>query len=136
MSPGGDRPAGIERLADADPISEVAREGSALDAPNAKGSLPISTGGTRLATSTSRLAAMLRTDAAATGTEEDVLRMAQDGAATSPTRSGDGSGHDADPVDEPDRARVDSRVSVEEIMDRLADELESGFVRTYGSSGG
>jgi hypothetical protein len=39
-------------------------------------------------------------------------------------------------VGEPARTRPDSRAGVEEIMERLADELETEFVRTYGRSGG
>lgn len=38
------------------------------------------------------------------------------------------------PVEEPDRPL--SETGVEEVMERLADELETGFLRTYGSSGG
>ena len=84
--------------------------------------------GSRLTASTERLAAMLRAHIAqtepVTGTELEE---------TSFTRPGD-DGRGTGPVDEP--ALPDGRVSVEEIMERLADELETGFVRTYGSSGG
>lgn len=90
------------------------------------------TGETRLATSASRLAAMLRADAESTGTEEDLTEVARVGAASA-MRPDDG--HAAVPVDERDRARPDSRVGMEEILERLADELETGFVRAYGSSG-
>jgi hypothetical protein len=86
--------------------------------------------GSRLTASTERLAAMLRAHVAqtepVTGTEPEE---------TSFTRPGD-DGRGTHPVDEPARARPDGRVSVEEIMERLADELETEFVRTYGSSGG
>ncbi len=67
---------------------------------------------------------------------EPISGMAQDGEATFTTRPGPGDEFDGGSGDEPGRARQDNRVGVEEIMERLADELETEFVRTYGSSGG
>jgi hypothetical protein len=39
-------------------------------------------------------------------------------------------------VDEPAQTFPVGRSGIEEIMERLADELETEFVRTYGRSGG
>jgi hypothetical protein len=36
----------------------------------------------------------------------------------------------------PGAAAADDRLGMEEIMERLAEELEAEYVRTYGSSGG
>jgi hypothetical protein len=85
----------------------------------------------RLTGSTERLAAMLRAHVAqpepVAGTEgEEIFSRGQ----------GDDERGAAGTVDEPARARPDSRAGIEEIMERLADELETEFVRTYGSSGG
>jgi hypothetical protein len=108
----------------------MTRHGSVSEAFDVEG--PIQAGETRLATSASRLTAMLRADATAADAG-DSPEAAQDGAAF-PIRSRDG--HAADAVDEGYRVGSDGRIDVEEIMERLADELETGFVRTYGSSGG
>jgi len=88
--------------------------------------------GSRLTGSTERLAAMLRSHVAQ---PEPVTRVAekesQEGENLFSSRQGD---DERGTVDEP--ARTDRRAGIEEIMERLADELETEFVRTYGSSGG
>jgi hypothetical protein len=126
-----DEPADAERLATAEPISGLTGGGSASGTFDAQG--PVPAGETRLAKSAARLAALLRVDATVAGAEEDLPEAAQDGAAF-PVRSGEG--HAADAVDEEYRTGSHGRIDVEEIMERLADELETSFVRTYGSSGG
>ena len=87
--------------------------------------------GSRLTGSTERLAAMLRAHvwqpepiAGTTGEEVPSSQQGDDERAAAGT------------VDEPARTRSDNPTGIEEIMERLADELETQFVRTYGSSGG
>ena len=91
--------------------------------------------GSRLTGSTERLAAILRSHVAqpepVTGAgetegqnEKDVFSSGQG------DDERDTSSIDVQPV------RTDGPAGVEEIMERLADELETEFVRTYGSSGG
>jgi hypothetical protein len=90
--------------------------------------------GSRLTGSTERLAAMLRAHVAQ---PEPVAGTAVTaGEEVSSSRQGDDERGAAGTVDEPARTRPDSRTGIEEIMERLADELETEFVRTYGSSGG
>lgn len=90
---------------------------------------PFPPNGSRLTASTERLAAMLRAHVGrsvpSTGTE------GEEGFSGGSGEGGSGIGL----MDEPAWARPDIRVDVEEIMERLADELESEFVRTYGRSG-
>jgi hypothetical protein len=91
--------------------------------------------GSRLTGSTERLAAILRSHVAQ---PESVTRVdvteSKEGEDVFSRRQGDDerdtSRIDVQPV------RTDGPASVEEIMERLADELETEFVRTYGSSGG
>ncbi len=52
------------------------------------------------------------------------------------SRQGDDESGASRIVDQPARTRPAGRAGIEEIMERLADELETEFVRTYGSSGG
>jgi len=85
--------------------------------------------GSRLTGSTERLAAMLHAHVAQ---PEPVAGTA--GGKVPSSQQGDD--ERAGIVDEPARARSDNRPGIEEIMERLADELETEFVRTYGSSGG
>jgi hypothetical protein len=91
--------------------------------------------GSRLTGSTERLAAILRSHVAqpepVTGAgetegqnEKDVFSSGQEDDERDTSRI------DVQPV------RTDGPAGVEEIMERLADELETEFVRTYGSSGG
>jgi hypothetical protein len=87
--------------------------------------------GSRLTASTERLAAMLRAHVAQ---PEPVAGTA--GEEVPSSQQGDDEHAAAGTVDEPARARSDNRAGIEEIMERLADELETEFVRTYGSSGG
>jgi hypothetical protein len=90
--------------------------------------------GSRLTGSTERLAAMLRSHVAQ---PEPVT-----GAAEGQSREGEHllSSRQVDDergaVDEPGRARPAGRAGMEEIMERLAEELETEFVRTYGRTGG
>lgn len=89
--------------------------------------------GVRLVANPSRLATMLREHVLAVETE-NLFEMARDDAAAFPAQPED-DGRSTDSADESDRVRLDGRIGVEEIMERLADELETEFVRTYGSSG-
>jgi hypothetical protein len=93
--------------------------------------VPFPPDGSRLTGSTERLAAMLRAHVAQ---PEPVAGTA--GEEVPSSRLGDDERGAAGTVDEPARTRPDSRTGIEEIMERLADELETEFVRTYGSSGG
>ncbi|HEX6711473.1 MAG TPA: hypothetical protein VF068_14170 [Rubrobacter sp.] len=91
--------------------------------------------GSRLTGSTERLAAMLRSHVAQ---PEPVTRAAdresQEGEDVFSSRQEDDE-RDASRINvQP--ARAAGQTGVEEIMERLADELETEFVRTYGSSGG
>jgi hypothetical protein len=96
--------------------------------------VPFPPDGSRLTGSTERLAAMLRAHVAQ---PEPVAGTAVTaGEEVSSSRQGDDERGAAGTVDEPARTRPDSRTGIEEIMERLADELETEFVRTYGSSGG
>jgi hypothetical protein len=91
---------------------------------------PLPPTGSRLTGSTERLAAMLRAHVAqpelVAGTAGEEVPSSQRG---EDERA-------AGTVIEPARARSDNQAGIEEIMERLADELETEFVRTYGSSGG
>lgn len=113
------------------PASVVERNGSEWATPDAEKSSPALTEGTRFTTNALQPATTPQARAAVADTE-DPFGVAREGAAL-PVRPGDE--RDAVPVDASDRASPDSRASVEEIMERLADELETEFVRTYGSSG-
>lgn len=88
--------------------------------------------GSRLTGSTERLAAMLRSHVAQ---PEPVTTV---GEKENPEGEDDFSGGQGD--DKRGASRIVDRpartAGVEEIMERLADELETEFVRTYGSSGG
>ena len=87
--------------------------------------------GSRLTGSTERLAAMLRSHVAET---EPVTRTADE-----ESQEGEGAFSSRQRDDERDnvgRTRPAGRADIEEIMERFADELETEFVRTYGSSGG
>ena len=75
-------------------------------------------GGSRLATGADRLAAMLRAHVA--DPEDRSSPPSYDEAETPPSPPAEGVG----------------RVNLEEIIERLAEELEDGIARTYGSSGG
>jgi hypothetical protein len=91
--------------------------------------------GSRLTGSTERLAAMLRSHVAQ---PEPVTRAAekesQEGEDVFSGRQEDDERDASRIMDQP--ARTAGPAGVEEIMERLADELETEFVRTYGSSGG
>ena len=91
--------------------------------------------GSRLTGSTERLAAMLRSHVAQ---PEPVIRTAerenQEGENVISSPQGDDERGASRIMDQP--ARTAGLAGVEEIMERLADELETEFVRTYGSSGG
>jgi hypothetical protein len=93
--------------------------------------VPFPPDGSRLTGRTERLIAMLRAHVAQ---PEPVAGTA--GEEVSSSRKGDHERDTAGTVDEPARMRQHSRAGIEEIMERLADELETEFVRTYGSSGG
>ena len=93
--------------------------------------VPFQPDGSRLTGSTERLAAMLRAHVAQ---PEPVAGTA--GEEVSSSWWGDNERDTAGTLDEPARMRQDSPAGIEEIMERLADELETEFVRTYGSSGG
>jgi hypothetical protein len=90
--------------------------------------------GSRLTGSTEHLAALLRSHVAQPESAiKSVEKGSQEGEDVFPSRQGD---------DERgaywimgQRTRPDDRVSIEEIMEMVADELETEFVRTYGSSG-
>ncbi|HJQ27799.1 MAG TPA: hypothetical protein VJ827_00540 [Rubrobacter sp.] len=90
----------------------------------------------RLTGSTERLAAMLRSHVAQ---PEPVTRVDekenQEGEDIFSGRQGDDERGASRIVGQP-AARTAGPAGVEEIMERLADELETEFVRTYGSSGG
>jgi hypothetical protein len=89
--------------------------------------------GVRLAAGPSRFAAMLR-EHVVDPDAEDPSEIARDGApAFSDRPEDDASG--IEPMNEPEGRRPDGWIRVEEIMEKLADELETGFVRTYGSQG-
>jgi hypothetical protein len=91
----------------------------------------------RLTGSTERLAAMLRSHVAQ---PEPVTRASekesQEGENVFSSRQGDDESDASNIMVQPARPRLARRVGIEEIMERLADELETEFVRTYGSSGG
>jgi hypothetical protein len=91
--------------------------------------------GSRLTGSTERLAAMLRSHVAQ---PEPVTRTAekesQEGEDVFSDRQEDDERGASRIMDQP--ARTAGPDGIEEIMERLADELETEFVRTYGSSGG
>jgi hypothetical protein len=91
---------------------------------------PLPSAGSRLTGSTERLAAMLRAHVA-----QPELVAGTAGEEASSSQQGEDE-RAAGTVDEPARTRSDNRAGIEEIMERLADELETEFVRTYGSSGG
>lgn len=92
-------------------------------------------GGVRLATGASRLAAMMREGAALDPSLSfPGGRTRFDG--TPEESESPGAQPVEEPVEEPDRSRRRNPVGVEEVMEQLADELETEFVRTYGSSGG
>ena len=86
--------------------------------------------GSRLTASTERLAAMLRSHVSDTAQTEG-----QDGGDVFLGSQGDGERGDSHYMGRT-RTQPAGLVDVEEIMERLADELESEFVRTYGRSGG
>jgi hypothetical protein len=86
--------------------------------------------GSRLTASTERLAAMLRSHV-----EEPTQTESRDGGDAFPGSQGDGERGDSHHTGRT-RTQPAGPVDVEEIMERLADELESEFVRTYGRSGG
>lgn len=87
--------------------------------------------GARLAATTERLAGILRAqvDGAdpGSGSTPDSAVSPDQPAGWRGTGEGD---EPAPPL------RPDGRVGVEEILERLADELETEFARTYGSAGG
>lgn len=107
-----------------------AENGSARGAGESDVSLP----GSRLTGSTERLAAMLRSHVAQ---PESFTRAAEErdreGEDVPSSRQGE---DERGAADEPGRSRPAGRAGMEEIMERLADELETGFVRTYGRTGG
>ncbi len=83
--------------------------------------------GVRLTASPSRFAALLR-EHVEDQEAEDLFEASRDGAPTLPVQPGDGRTTEPTP-------RLDARGGLEEVMEKLADELEAGFVRTYGSLG-
>jgi hypothetical protein len=93
--------------------------------------------GSRLTGSTERLAAMLRAHVAqpvpVTRTAD---KESQEGKDVFSSREGHDERGAAGIVDEPAQTCPVGRSGIEEIMERLADELETEFVRTYGRSGG
>ena len=95
--------------------ADPAREDLERDAPG-----PVRTGAVRLSSDSARLAAMLRAHAAHSPEKP------WEEASSSPSPAEDG---------EKRREPADDRIGVEEVVERLADELETAFVRTYGSSG-
>jgi hypothetical protein len=64
---------------------------------------------------------------------EPAQTESRDGGDAFPGSQGDGERGDSHHTG---RTQPAGPVDVEEIMERLADELESEFVRTYGRSGG
>ena len=92
--------------------------------------------GSRLTGSTESLAAMLRSHVAQPELviPEPVIRAAEkESKDVFSSRQGD---DERGTADEPARTRPADLAGVEEVMERLADELETEFVRTYGRSGG
>ena len=91
----------------------------------------------RLTGSTERLAAMLRSHVAQ---PEPVTRAgekeSQEGKDVFSSRQGGDESDASNIMVQPGRTRLADRIGIEEIMERLTDELETEFVRTYGSSGG
>jgi hypothetical protein len=116
-------------------ISARAEDGPARGVGKPEAPFPLH--GSRLTGSTERLAAMLRAQVAQ---PEPVTRTAgkesQEGENGFSRRQGDDESGASRIVDEPALTRPEGRAAVEEIMERLADELETEFVRTYGRSGG
>jgi hypothetical protein len=88
-------------------------------------------GASWLAASTERLAAMLRANVAASDPEIPSSSPAHDAAAP-PSPRAEGVGRRT----ATDRGYPDGRVDLDALMERLAEELEDGIARTYGSSGG
>lgn len=89
--------------------------------------------GSRLTGSTERLAAILRSHVAQPEPFAAGAVSQEDG--ESPSSRQESAERGA--VDEPARTRPPAgRGGIEEIMERLAEELETEFVRTYGRSGG
>jgi hypothetical protein len=119
-----------ERASD---VPSRAENGSVLGA----GDSDVPLQGSRLTGSTERLAAMLRSHVPQT---EPVTRTAgeesQEGKDVFSSRHGDDESDASHITVQPARTRLADRAGIEEIMERLADELETEFVRTYGSSGG
>jgi hypothetical protein len=89
-------------------------------------------GASWLAASTERLAAMLRANVAPSDLEIPSSSPAHEDAAAPPSPRGEGVGRGT----ATDRGSPDGRVDLDALMERLAEELEDGIARTYGSSGG
>lgn len=123
----GTRLTGSSAHAPASDLPAQMENGSARGAGESEVPLP----GSRLTGSTERLAAMLRSHVAE---PEPVTRVqSREGEHLFSSRQGD---DELGAVDEPGRARPSGRAGIVEIMERIAEELETEFVRTYGRTGG